>query len=149
MHAFDSQPNRSYLYFLAVPEGALEAKSTPPTPCRHKAASLQKAFRPAGIQPMTMFMAVLTVEFSLEGNDNLKAKRRVANSLKQKTRNKFNVAIAEAGTEDSLSRLRLAVVSISNSESHLRSRMDKCALMMEAVCPEEMTDSQVEIYAAD
>ena len=34
---------------------------------------------------MTMFMAVLTVEFSLDGNDNLKAKRRVANSLKQKT----------------------------------------------------------------
>lgn len=120
-----------------------------PTPCRREAASPQKAFQPAGIQPMAMFMAVLTVEFSLEGNDNLKAKRRVANSLKQKTRNKFNVAIAEAGTEDSLSRLRLAVVSISNSESHLRSRMDKCALMMEAVCPEEMTDSQVEIYAAD
>ena len=48
---------------------------------------------------MTMFMAVLTVEFSLDGNDNLKAKRRVANSLKQKTRNKFNVAVAEAGTE--------------------------------------------------
>lgn len=98
---------------------------------------------------MTMFMAVLTVEFSLHGNDNLKAKRRVANSLKQKTRNKFNVAIAEAGTENSRSRLRLAVVSISNSEGHLRSRMDKCALMMEAVCPEEMVDSQVEIYAAD
>ena len=78
---------------------------------------------------MPMFMAVLTVEFSLDGNDNLKAKRRVANSLKQKTRNKFNVAIAEAGTEDS--------------------RMDKCALMMEAACPEEMVDSQVEIYAAD
>lgn len=98
---------------------------------------------------MPLFMAVLTVEFSLDGNDNLKAKRRVANSLKQKTRNKFNVAVAEAGTEDSLTRLRLAVASISNSEAHLRSRMDKCALMMEAICPEEMVDSQVEIYAAD
>ncbi|RRD71735.1 MULTISPECIES: DUF503 domain-containing protein [unclassified Desulfovibrio] len=98
---------------------------------------------------MPLFVAVLTVEFSLDGNDNLKAKRRVANSLKQKTRNTFNVAIAEAGTEQSLSRLRLAVVSLSNSETHLRSRMDKCALMMEAVCPERMTDSQVEIYAAD
>ena len=98
---------------------------------------------------MSMLIAVLTVEFSLHGNDNLKAKRRVANSLKQKVRNKFNVAIAEAGTEDSLTRLRLSVVSISNCETHLRSRMDKCCLMMEAVCPEEMTDSQVEIYAAD
>ncbi|WP_300785703.1 DUF503 domain-containing protein [uncultured Desulfovibrio sp.] len=96
-----------------------------------------------------MFLAVLTVEFALRGNDNLKAKRRVANSLKQKVRNRFNVAVAEAGTEDSLTRLRLAVASLSNSESHLRSRMDKCALMMEAVCPEEMIDSEVEIYVAD
>ncbi len=98
---------------------------------------------------MPMFVAVLTVEFSLDGNDNLKAKRRVANSLKQKARNTFNVAVAEAGTEDSLTRLRLAVVSISNSERHLRSRMDKCCLMLEAVSPEEMIDSEVEIYAAD
>lgn len=98
---------------------------------------------------MSMFAAVLTVEFSLDGNDNLKAKRRVANSLKQKTRNTFNVAIAEAGTENSLTRLRLAVVSVSNNEGHLRSRMDKCCLMMEAACPEELIDSQVELYALD
>lgn len=72
-----------------------------------------------------MYIAHLTIEIALDGNDNLKAKRRVANSLKQKTRNKFNVAIAEDGTEDSLTLLRLAVVSISNSERHLRSKMDK------------------------
>ena len=77
-----------------------------------------------------MYIAHLTIEIALDGNDNLKAKRRVANSLKQKTRNKFNVAIAEDGTEDSLTLLRLAVVSISNSERHLRSKMDKCELML-------------------
>ncbi|MBO4301652.1 MAG: DUF503 domain-containing protein [Desulfovibrio sp.] len=96
-----------------------------------------------------MFLAVLTVEFNLDGNDNLKAKRRVANSLKQKVRNKFNVAIAEVGTEDCLTRLRLAIASISNNEGHLRSRLDKCTLMMEAICSEEMVESQVEIYAAE
>lgn len=94
---------------------------------------------------MTMFVGALTVEFSLEGNDNLKAKRRVANSLKQKTRNSFNVAIAEDGTENSLTRLRLCVISLSNDERHLRGRLDKCALMMEAVCPEPMVDSEVAI----
>ena len=94
---------------------------------------------------MPMFIAMLTVEFSLEGNDNLKAKRRVANSLKQKTRNAFNVAIAEAGTENSLTLLRLCLVSVSNNENHLRERMEKCSLMMETVCPEPMIDSQVEI----
>lgn len=92
-----------------------------------------------------MFLGVLRVEFSLEDNDNLKAKRRVANSVKQKTRNAFNVAIAEDGTENSLTRLRLCVISVSNNESHLRGRMDKCALMMETVCHEPMVDSEVQI----
>ena len=96
-----------------------------------------------------MLIAHLTVEFTLDGNDNLKAKRRVANSLKQKVRNKFNVAVAENGTEDCLTLLRLSVISISNSETHLRSRMNKCLLMMEAVATEEMTDSRLEIYATD
>lgn len=95
-----------------------------------------------------MLVAVLTVEYQLHGNDSLKGKRRIANSLKQKVRNTFNVAMAEAGTADSLTRLRLAVVSVSNSESHLHSRMGKCLSMMEAVCHEEMTYSHLEIFAA-
>ena len=95
-----------------------------------------------------MIIGVLTVEYALYGNDSLKGKRRVANSLKQKVRNTFNVAIAEAGTEDSLVRLRLKVVSIS-SERHLQSRMDKCLAMMEAVCTEEMTWSDLEMMEAD
>ncbi|MDR2572910.1 MAG: DUF503 domain-containing protein [Desulfovibrio sp.] len=98
---------------------------------------------------MPLFMALLTLEFHLDGNDNLKAKRRVANSLKQKTRQKFNVAIAEAGSENSHSRLRLAVVSASNSEVHLRSRMEKCLEMMETICPEKLTDNRLEIYVPD
>ena len=97
---------------------------------------------------MTMLIAVLTVEYTLYGNESLKGKRRVANSLKQKVRNTFNVAIAEAGTEDSLTRLRLKVVSLSNSERYLQSRMDKCLAMMEAVCAEEMTWSDIEIMDA-
>ena len=92
-----------------------------------------------------MYIAHLTIEIALDGNDNLKAKRRVANSLKQKTRARFNVAIAEDGTEDSLTSLRLAVVSLSNSERHLRTKMDKCLLMMEAVAKEEVVDSSLEI----
>ena len=96
-----------------------------------------------------MVIGVLTVEYTLHGNDSLKGKRRVANSLKQKVRNTFNVAVAEVGTEDSLVRLRLAVVSVSNSRQHLQSRLDKCLAMMEAVCPEEMTYSDLEFLDAD
>ena len=96
-----------------------------------------------------MIIAVLTVEYHLHGNDSLKGKRRVANSLKQKVRNTFNVSLAEVGSEDSLSRLRLAVVSVSNSEHHLRERMDKCLTMMEVVCSEEMVSSQLDFLSGE
>ncbi len=94
-----------------------------------------------------MLIAILTVEYTLHGNDSLKGKRRVANSLKQKVRNKFNVSIAEIGSEHSMTRLRLKVVSVSNEERHLQSKMGKCLAMMEAVCHEEMTWSDLEIIS--
>ena len=97
---------------------------------------------------MKTLIAVLTIEFMLHGNDSLKGKRRIANSLKQKVRNTFNVAIAEVGTADSLSRLRLAICSLSNSEQHLQSRMSKCLSMVEAICHEEIIDSELNIYPA-
>ncbi len=96
-----------------------------------------------------MVIGVLTVEYALHGNDSLKGKRRVANSVKQKTRNTFNVSIAEVGTEDSLSRLRLAVVSVSNSERHLISRLTKCLSHLEACCAEEMVFSDIEYYGVE
>ena len=96
-----------------------------------------------------MVIAVLTVEYHLHGNDSLKGKRRVANSLKQKVRNTFNVSVAEVGSEDSLTRLRLCVASVSNSERHLRERMDKCLLMMEAVCSEEMVSSELDFLSGE
>lgn len=96
-----------------------------------------------------MFVAILGVEFALHGNESLKDKRRVANSLKQKVRNKFNVSIAEVYSENSMDRLCLAVVSVSNNRRHLESRMTKCLLMIEAVCPEEMVYSEVTIQGED
>lgn len=96
-----------------------------------------------------MIIAVLTVEYVLHGNDSLKGKRRVANSLKQKVRNTFNVAVAEYGTEESLTHLRLMVISLSNSQQHLQSRMDKCLAMLEAISSEEMVDSELIFLNAD
>jgi len=96
-----------------------------------------------------MVIGVLTVEYALHGNDSLKGKRRIANSVKQKTRNTFNVSIAEVGTEDSMVRLRLAIVSVSNSEHHLTSRLTKCLSHLEACCSEEMIYSDIEFYGVE
>lgn len=92
-----------------------------------------------------MFIGILGVEFRLHGNESLKDKRRVANSLKQKVRTKFNVSVAEVESENDMGRLCLAVVSVSNDKRHLESRLTKCLSMMEAVCPEEMVYSEINI----
>ena len=96
-----------------------------------------------------MILGLLRVEYRLHGNSSLKDKRRVANSLKQKVRNKFNVSIAEAGSEGDMDRLALAVVSVSNDGKHLQSRLTKCLSMMEAVCHEEMVYSDMEFITPE
>lgn len=96
-----------------------------------------------------MFIGILGVEYRLHGNESLKDKRRVAQSLKQKVRAKFNVSLAEIGSENSMDRLSLAVVSVSNDKRHLESRLTKCLGMMEAVCPEEMVYSEISIQGEE
>ncbi len=96
-----------------------------------------------------MFIGILGVEFALHGNESLKDKRRVANSLKQKVRTKFNVSIAEIGSENNMDSLRLALVSVSNDKRHLESRLTKCLNMVEAVCPEELVYSEIDITGGD
>ena len=96
-----------------------------------------------------MFIGILGVEYRLHGNESLKDKRRVANSLKQKVRGKFNVSLAEVGSENDMGRLCLAVVSVSNDKRHLESRLTKCLSMMEAVCPEEMIYSEMNIEGGE
>ena len=96
-----------------------------------------------------MFIGTLGVEFRLHGNESLKDKRRVANSLKQKVRNKFNVAVAEVDSQDDMGRLCLAIVSVSNERKHLESRLNKCMMMLEAACDEEMVYSEMSIEGGD
>lgn len=96
-----------------------------------------------------MFIGVLRVEFMLHGNESLKDKRRVAQSLKQKVRNKFNVAIAEVGSENNMDFLSLSIVSVSNDKNHLESRMTKCLNMVQAACDEELVYDDIEIIGAE
>ena len=98
---------------------------------------------------MSVFIGILRVEFMLHGNESLKDKRRVALSLKQKVRNKFNVSVAETGSEDSMDYLALSIVSVSNSRRHVESRMSKCLNMVQAACDEELVYDDIEIIAAD
>lgn len=89
----------------------------------------------------------MTLEFRLHGNRSLKGKRKVAMSLKQKLRNKFNVSVAEVEAMDVHEKLVLGVVTTANATERVESRLAKALAMIEAISPVELTNCNTEIFS--
>ena len=58
-------------------------------------------------------VGILTLELRLENAHSLKEKRHVVQSLKERLRHKFNVAVAEIDYQDTWQRAVLAAVTVS------------------------------------
>ena len=65
-----------------------------------------------------MHIGIAKVTLQLPENQSLKGKRRVVSSMLARVRNKFNVSIAEVGSNDSLRTAALGVAAVSNSARH-------------------------------
>lgn len=94
-----------------------------------------------------MIIGVLTLEFRLHGNDSLKGKRKIAQSLKQKVRNKFNVSISETAAMDEHEKLVLGVVTCANETSMVESRLAKVLGMVEDIAPAELVHCSTEVFS--
>jgi uncharacterized protein YlxP (DUF503 family) len=66
-------------------------------------------------------IGVLTMELHIEGAHSLKEKRHVVKSLKDRLRNKFNVAVSEIDLHDVWQRSVVAAVTVSNDHTHAES----------------------------
>jgi len=95
-----------------------------------------------------MVIGVLTLEFSLHGNDSLKGKRKVAQSLKMKLRNKFNVAVSEIAHQDDWNTLVLAAVTVSTDGKHAQGLLQKALNMVLAVDAAELVYDDIELIGA-
>jgi len=96
----------------------------------------------------TMIIGTLRLEFRLHGVFSLKEKRKSANSLKQKLRNTFNVAVAETEAQDSHQVLVLSVVTVSNDTAHVHSRLSKVLAMVEASTADELVHADMDVFGA-
>ena len=79
-------------------------------------------------------VGVLTLELRLEDAHSLKDKRHVVQSLKDRLRSKFNVAVAEIDYQDVWQRAVVAAVTVSSdrifAEKVLRAVEDEAAAML-------------------
>jgi uncharacterized protein len=67
---------------------------------------------------MTMTIAAGRISIYLDDSGSLKDKRHVANSLKRRVQNTFNVSIAEIEDLDDMRVATFGIVCVSNSSAH-------------------------------
>jgi uncharacterized protein YlxP (DUF503 family) len=94
-----------------------------------------------------MIIGMMRLQFRLHGNDSLKGKRRVAQSLKQKLRATFNVSVSEVEAQESHETLVLALVSVAPDGKKVESRFSKALAMVEAISPAELVDVSTELFS--
>lgn len=78
-----------------------------------------------------MFVGVCRLVLHLRDNDSLKGKRRVLKSILDRTRSKFNAAVAEVEANDDHKRAVIGVAVIGNDAAHVDSMMSKISGFVE------------------
>jgi uncharacterized protein YlxP (DUF503 family) len=90
-------------------------------------------------------VALGTVDLHLPDVDSLKGKRQIVKSLKDKVRNRFEVAVAEVDHHDVWQRATLAVACVSHDARHANAVVSKAMDYIEAQVDGRVLDTSVEI----
>jgi uncharacterized protein len=89
-------------------------------------------------------VGVLTLELRLENSHSLKDKRHVVQSLKDRLRSKFNVAVAEIDYQDLWQRAAVAAVTVSSDQVHAEKVLRSVEEEAVALLGREVAESTVE-----
>jgi uncharacterized protein YlxP (DUF503 family) len=92
-----------------------------------------------------MTVGSCTIELRIPGSDSLKAKRRVVQSLKERVRNKFHVAVAEVDRLDDWQRATLGVACVSNDSRLADATLSKVVNWIEASGDVLVVDYEIDL----
>lgn len=96
----------------------------------------------------SLHLAAGRLTLHLPAAHSLKERRQAARSLTARLRNKFNVAVAEAGADDRWQVLTLLVVAASNDAAHARGQVDEAADFVAEIRPDlELMEWTVEVIS--
>ncbi len=92
-----------------------------------------------------MVVGTLKIELHLHDNRSLKGKRKVVRSMVGKVKHKFNVAIAEVGSNDKWQKIELGVSTVGNDRRHLDASLTNILAFLDSMYLAEIVDSRIEI----
>ena len=92
-----------------------------------------------------MVLGILQVEFILHDNHSLKGKRKIVKSMVGKVKHKFNVSIAEIGSNDKWQKIELGVSAVGNDRRHIDKSLNTILAFLESLYLAELVDTKMEI----
>ena len=92
-----------------------------------------------------MVVGALRIEFILSDNRSLKGKRKVVRSMIDKVKSRFNVAIAEVGTNDKWQKIELGITAVGNDRRHIDSSLNRVLNFLDSLYLAPIVDMEIEI----
>jgi len=96
-----------------------------------------------------MIVGAALIELHVHGSHSLKAKRGVVKSLVTRVRNKFNVAVAEVGGQDTWQRAVLGVSACGSDALRVRQVLERVIDFVEAQHLAEMRETDIEVLTLE
>ena len=93
-----------------------------------------------------MVVGTLKIEFRLSDNRSLKGKRKIVRSMVDKVRNKFNMSVAEVGSNDIWQKIELGISTIGNDRRHIDSSLNHVLRFLDSLCLAQIVDTEMEIF---
>ncbi len=93
-----------------------------------------------------MYVGALRIELYMPQCRNLKEKRQVVKSIIDRTRNRFNVAVAEVDNQDLWQRCSVGITCVSNSEYAVREMLANVRRSIQTTGKAEVLDSPVTVF---
>ncbi|MFH1241425.1 MAG: DUF503 domain-containing protein [Pseudomonadota bacterium] len=92
-----------------------------------------------------MVVGTLKIEFRLHDNRSLKGKRQVVKSIVGKVKSRFNVSIAEIGSNDMWEKIELGISAVGNDRRHIDSSLNRTLSYIDSLYLAQIVDTRMEI----
>lgn len=96
-----------------------------------------------------MLIAAALIELAVPEAETIKARRRVARSVKDRIRQRFNVSVAEVADQDERHSVVIGCVMVGVDPRHLRDGLEKVVRYVESLGVAEVVADDVTVVRID
>jgi uncharacterized protein YlxP (DUF503 family) len=92
-----------------------------------------------------MVVGVCHIGLFIHDNHSLKGKRQVLKKVVEKVKNRFNVSVAEVGSQDLWQRAEIGLAAVGNDRAFINSFLDRVVDFIENLHIVEIIDHEIEV----